>query len=121
MGALSKFAERHRGHGLSLSRALYVGAILAYIGGVAIPRLINYRRADKVRRQTAEPDQAKLTPPAKRSKKSMTGPSVNKAFFLQLRQLVKVGRLPSLINALVYHCTYMQIHTAGVDKDTHVL
>jgi hypothetical protein len=94
---MSKFAERG-GAGLGLARAAYVGAILAYIGGVAVPRWINYRRAEeqkKRRRGTAgstlEEAVGHGSPEKKRPAGKRRGPAVNREFFAHLSKLLKVN------------------------------
>ena len=95
-GAMSKFAERGGG-GLGLARAAYVGAILAYVGGVAVPRWLNYQRAEEQkrrakRREGGEPEASLAASPEKKtSKGNGKGPAVNKEFFAQLLKLLKVG------------------------------
>jgi hypothetical protein len=91
-GAMSKFAERG-GAGLGLARAAYVGAVLAYIGGVAVPRWLNYQQAERQKRRLAagrgEGEGGSPTgSPEKKNQRS--GPAVNKEFFAQLSKLLKV-------------------------------
>ena len=90
MGAFSKFAERTRER-VGIANAVYVGVILAYVGGIAIPRWINYRAAEKVKaagQSTTPPAGTVVTPTNKGKKKK--GPAVNKEFFRQLKQMIKV-------------------------------
>jgi len=96
-GAMSKFAERG-GVGLGLARAAYVGAVLAYVGGVAVPRWLNYQKAERQKKRLAagrgEGQGEDVTPAGSPEKKNSAGkqkgPAVNKEFFAQLSKLLKV-------------------------------
>ena len=90
MGAFSKFAAKTRER-VGVANAVYVGVILAYVGGIAIPRWINNRDSDKARKavESALQPAAAESPINKRGKKK--GPAVNKEFFAQLKQLIKVS------------------------------
>ncbi len=93
-GAMSKFAERG-GAGLGLARAAYVGAVLAYVGGVAVPRWLNYQQAERQKRRLAagrgEGEGEGGSPIGSPEKKNTrSGPAVNKEFFAQLSKLLKV-------------------------------
>jgi hypothetical protein len=94
-GAMSKFAERG-GAGLGLARAAYVGAVLAYVGGVAVPRWLNYQQAERQKRRLAagrgegEGGSPSGSPEKKSTAGKRSGPAVNKEFFAQLSKLLKV-------------------------------
>ncbi len=94
-GAMSKFAERG-GAGLGLARAAYVGAVLAYVGGVAVPRWLNYQQAERQKKRLAagraegEGGSPTGSPEKKSSASKRSGPAVNKEFFAQLSKLLKV-------------------------------
>ena len=101
MGAFSKFAERTRER-VGIANAVYVGVILAYVGGIAIPRWINYRAAEKVKAaaaagQSTAPSAGTVVTPTNKGKKKK-GPAVNKEFFRQLKQMIKVYNRPYITN-----------------------
>ena len=86
MGAFSKFAEQSS-FGPAVCRALYVGAIMAYIGGVAVPRWINYKKAERDFKKKTVSSVPKLY----LGKESKQKAAVNKQFFQQLKKLLKVN------------------------------
>ena len=112
MGAMSKFAERG-GMGLGLARAAYGGAILTYIGGVAVPRWLNYQRAEQRRRVGRSKADETPSSPDKKSPAGgkLKGPTVNKQFFAQLSQLLKVINILLLggVEGINILFTYTQI------------
>jgi len=127
MGAFSKFAERTRER-VGIANAVYVGVILAYVGGIAIPRWINYRAAEKVKaaaaagQSTASSAGTVVTPTNKGKKKK--GPAVNKEFFRQLKQMIKImipgvwsveAGLLSVHTLVLVARTFLSIHVAGLE------
>ena len=86
MGAFSKFAEKSS-YGPTVCRALYVGAIMAYIGGVAVPRWLNYNKAEHQLKKNKNLSVMSKQCPVKEVKQKA---AVNKQFFEQLRKLLKV-------------------------------
>ena len=86
MGAFSKFAEQSSS-GPAVCRALYVGAIMAYIGGVAVPRWINHKKEERDLKKKTISSVSKHYP----GKESKQKAAVNKQFFQQLKKLLKVN------------------------------
>lgn len=119
MAAFSKFVERSP-WGVSVARTVYTSTILAYIGGVAIPRYLSYRKAQRSKHETE-----KILQDKKKTKgRKKEGPAVNKEFFLQLRQLIKMmipgiwsmeAGILSVHTLVLVARTFLSIHVAGLE------
>ena len=80
MGVLSKLSKisSYSYHGVTVSQAAYTAALALYLGGLLYPRWRKNRGGP-----LALPEEE-----ARQSKRS--GPSVNREFFIKLRNLLKV-------------------------------